>query len=154
MSLKALPAEINTLLEHYWNNHNLISYQQKWLSGLYREIIFRTYAESNPKFIERFENEIRVPEKIVLEVALKRLKDTGLNVEAPERVWKSLSPSNFGELLLERKVIIDEGFRGKSHGHLIHLLQMDFLRFTALEIGLPPVLLVKLSSSWEETKSL
>lgn len=138
LSLHSLPKNINTLLEHFWNNHNHISYQQNWLSNLYKEIIITTYVKGSPKIIERFETESKVSEKIILEVLLNRLSDTGLNTKAPERVWSSLSPSNFGELLLERKVIIDEGFRGKAHGHLIHLIQMDLLRFTALDLNLSP----------------
>tara|TARA_B100000925_G_C22010526_1_gene476124 strand:+ start:5260 stop:6123 length:864 start_codon:yes stop_codon:yes gene_type:complete len=137
LSLKALPKDINILLEYFWGNHNLIAYQQRWLSNLYKEVVFTTYSQSNLKLIDRLETEFKVSEKVLIDVVMNRLKDTGLDVAKPERVWSSLSPSNFGELLLERKIIIDEGFRGKSHGHLIHLLQMDLLRFSAVEIGLP-----------------
>jgi len=137
LSLKSLPGKINDLLEAYWNNHNLISFQKEWFESLYRQAIFETYAKASPKLIEKFEDRIFLPEKILIEVLLSRLKETGLDTKKPERVWTQLSPSNFGDLLLNRKVIIDDGFRGSSHGHLIHLMQMDMLRFLAVKEGIP-----------------
>lgn len=136
ISLKKMPEKINDLLEHYWKNNNLIHFHQKWLSGLYKEVIFSTYAKSNSKLLEKFETELKVPEKILVEVILNRLKDTGLDSKSPERLWTALSPSNFSELLIDRKVIIDETFRGKPHGHLTHLLHMDLLRFVAIDRGI------------------
>ena len=136
ISLEKLPKDINQLLTRYWSNHNSIEFQARWLKGLLKAVIYRTYNSGSIKQIEKLERDETVPEKALVDTILNRLISTGLNTGNPERVWLSLSPSNFGELLLDRKVIIDETFRGRDHGHLIHLMQMDMLRVTAKETNI------------------
>lgn len=136
ISLEKLPKDINQLLVKYWSNHNSIEFQSRWFKGLLKEVIYRTYNSGTIKQIEKLERDGVVPEIALVDTILNRLISTGLNTGSPERIWLSLSPSNFGELLIDRKVIIDETFRGRDHGHLIHLMHMDMLRVTAKETNI------------------
>ena len=137
LSLEMLPKNINKLLSEYWTNHNSVDFQTRWLEGVLKEVVYRAHNAGSSKQVEKIRKEGKIPEQILIETILNRLQGTGLNTETPERVWLSLSPSNFGDLLIDRKLIIDETFRGKSHGHLIHLIHMDMLRLTAKNAGIP-----------------
>ena len=82
----------------------------------------------------KIRKEGKIPEQILGETILNELQGTGLNTESPEK-FGCLYLSNFGELLIDRKLIIDETFRAKSW-RLIHLIHMDMLRLTAKNAGI------------------
>ena len=50
----------------------------------------------------------------------------------------------FGEVLQKRKLIVDQGFANEQHGELIHIFQLDLMRFSAKKRKIDPRLVGEL----------
>ena len=79
-----------------------------------------------------------VPRDLLLEVLGKRLEEAGFEKDNLELLTSELDISEFGEVLEQRKLILDANFAGEPHGELIHILQLDLMRFAAKEQKINP----------------
>lgn len=141
------PKEIKELLEIAYKNIERPEVLVEWLRDLYKESFVEIYkTESSPK-IMYFERRFRIPEAIMLKVLLRRLEQLGFPKQEPRRLDSVLSDAKFGEMLGNKELFIDQAFKGTTHGHYIHLWQLDFLGFLSKKHNLRPTL-VSEAYSW------
>ena len=76
---------------------------------------------------------------LVLEVLQARLKLGGIRSEYVNETDSPLSERAFGEILMNRELILDTYFTGKKHGDFIHIFQLDLIIFIASSKGKDPL---------------
>jgi|GEM_PF-4739241 len=109
-----------------------------WMKDLYTSTLHELYARNNPAEIEAFKSDKKIPEDVLKTVLQRRLKRAGFEGSEEKIAFlsKAVSSEEFGQVLKNRKLIIDVAFKGRTHGHFIHMLQIDFMAHLARKGGL------------------
>ena len=116
---------------------------REWMRELYEEVFIDIYVNQNRSRILQFELRDKLPEQSMKEVLLKRLEKLGFPKQIPRELSGVLRADKFGEILNNKELFIDKPFKGSSHGHYIHLWQLDFLGFLARKHNLSPTLVAE-----------
>ena len=141
------PKEIKELLSLMKENVEKPEVLREWMRELYEEVFIEIYVNQNRSRILQFELRDKLPEQSMKEVLLKRLEKLGFPKQIPRELSGVLRADKFGEILNNKELFIDKPFKGSSHGHYIHLWQLDFLGFLAKKHNLPPTLVAE-AYSW------
>ena len=123
------------MIPSIYMNSNLI---KDWASDLMRNIVKDLVAENNLQEVQRIAWEGIVKEEVMLKVLKKRLAEIGLRDIEFIETDVILSAEKFGKILKEGNLIIDRFFEEDSHGPLIHIWQLDLIRFATKRQGINP----------------
>ena len=137
---KVFEKEIDKSLSTIWKGINTPKTFKSWVRNLTEASIFEIYLSNQYSAIKRFENTKTVPEEFVLLALQRRLRRGGFDTRSEniEKVYKGLGEKEFADLLKNRKTILDLAFKGKSHGHFIHMFQVDFMIYILKSKGMDP----------------
>ena len=125
-------------LSSIWSGINTPKTIKRWSRNLIEASIFEIYLSNQYSAISKFEKTKVVPEEFVLNALLRRIKRGGFDTrrENLEQVTVGLSNKEFGEVLKNKKLIIDLPFKKLRHGRFIHLFQVDLMIFILKTKGL------------------
>tara|TARA_X000000950_G_C13861420_1_gene638897 strand:- start:261 stop:1106 length:846 start_codon:yes stop_codon:yes gene_type:complete len=141
------PKEPKDLLRLTKENIEQPEVLKEWLRELYEEAFLDIYINQNQARVLQFEIRNKIPEVVMKEVLLRRLELLGFPKQEPRVLEGFLKESQFSEMLGNKELFIDKAFKGSSHGHYIHLWQLDFMGFLTRKHGLPQSLVAE-TYSW------
>ena len=82
-------------------------------------------------------NRDEIHRNILIEVLKNRLEEAGFSSKVVF-TREDLSKEQFGRILQNRELIVDDFFITDSHGPFIHLLQLDLIRYSSKKFGHDP----------------
>ena len=129
---------ISQPLKIIWNGINTPRSVEAWFNNFVEAAVAEVYLTRSPEVIKTFETNKIIPEEIVKVTLLRRVKRGGFeNKEDNIEYIRSPLPANeFGEILKQRKLIIDIPFKNGSHGHFIHFFQVDLMTYLLKSKGM------------------
>lgn len=98
---------------------------QEWAFDLYTDLLAQIYISKTPFEIDLITKEGRISEQMGVNVVQDRVRKAGF--EGVEVLDYTLQSSEFAQVLLSRKLILDREFEMDRHGSMIHLLQIDLI---------------------------
>lgn len=133
---RAIPEQHLRNIEVALNSINDPVIHKDWLRSIHHEAIKETFRSGNRTEILNLETTGRISEKFLLQALIRRLKEAGFSGETVT-LNTGVPEAEFAQHLRDGKLIIDNAFKGGSHGHLIHILQIDLWVFSLKKIGEP-----------------
>jgi len=109
-----------------WRAINEGSEISSWIKKLQAELYTEAYNHSPFKERLLLKTDGRISQRVIIDLMIKKYIQTEL-FSGIKEVDRALTDDNFGHLLLTKKLIIDNAFKGDRHGHLTHLLQVDMM---------------------------
>lgn len=132
--------EALTIMRDTMHDYKII---QDWAQNLHQDIAVEIYTEGTHSDRSYYYLNHKVPKRTVLLVLLERLESIGFTYGAKE-ITKQISQKEFGEILANKKLILDSHFENSTHGGLIHLLQLDLVAYALMKSKINPKILVEL----------
>ncbi len=108
-----------------------------WARDLSTHLTRKILASKNATLISRQKNYDEIHRNILIEVLKSRLKEAGFSSEV-RFTRDELSESQFGRVLQNRELIVDDFFISDPHGPFIHILQLDLIRYSSKKFGHDP----------------
>ncbi len=109
-----------------------------WLHGLARDLTRKTFKEGSSLQIELLTRSGKIDRLFLEQVIKERLSKYGFQNSTYVHVRGELNQKDFGDILSNRNLILDEGFAKSDHGVFIHILQLDLISFAMKKEGLRP----------------
>ena len=133
--------QIIELVQKTYQNNELI---RDWAENLLHAILNEALVRQDAGLLSHIESTGSVSPELMLEVLGKRLEEAGFEKDNIETLTVELDVEEFAELLQQRKLIVDKAFAPDKHGELIHILQLDLMRFAAKREKIDPRLVGEL----------
>lgn len=139
---KELDLKIKHILFLMRNNIHSKDKIQAWALHLYNDVVVEMYLAADFFDIAAFQMDGKIQEKYIIKVILERSKRGGFSGEKESLVSleDELIDEDFLSILKSRKLIYDISFETFNHGHLIHILQIDFLIYSLKKASLNTLL--------------
>lgn len=133
--------QIIELVQETYKNNDLI---KDWAENLLHAILNEALVRQDAGLLSHIESTGSVSPELMLEVLGKRLEEAGFEKDNIETLTTEVDVEEFGEVLQKRKLIVDQGFATEQHGELIHILQLDLMRYAAKREKIDPRLVGEL----------
>ena len=111
---------------------------REWIRDLSRQVTRETFRSGSKADIFELSNRAETSRDIMIQVLKDRLKEAGFENPNIIVTKKELSEAEFSKVLRDRDLIVDDFFIADPHGPLIHLWQLDLIRFGAKKFGHDP----------------